>query len=473
MLAALAATILRPPPGPGPFARDFEAYYAAGATWNAGGDPWSRDVWRVERTIPGVDASHDELLPFVGPAASLPLWSAFARLPFALARDIWLGLLALALGVLALAALMLARVPLTPGSAAAALLLGAASGPAIGAFGLGQVALVSAAGVAVAFVALERGSPWAILAAWVAALQPNLALPLAAGLTARRAAALLAAAAAAFLALTLAVGGGFGGMLAYLQRLAEHGAGERFIAIQYSVPAILASFGVAPPSAAAAGDALALLALAAAAAAAVRWRTQPRLALAVAVAALPWAVPFFHEHDFVIELLPAIVLAAWPDARVRLLAGIAAVATLVDWFGIAQRPHDAAFTSALAFAVACAWSALATRTAPAPSPLPVFAACALLVVAAVPLALAFPAPVWPDALGAFHAAPALGASAVWAAEQHRAGLDASAPSWGVLRAIPLAGCALLVLAAYVAAGASATTTRPERTASGTAVSDFP
>ncbi len=113
MLAIAGTTVLRPPQTTGPFARDFTAYYAAGAVWNAGGDPWSRDVWRIERTIPGVDASRDEVLPFVGPAASLPLWSLFARLPFDVARIIWMAVLALALLALAVAAATLAHVRLT------------------------------------------------------------------------------------------------------------------------------------------------------------------------------------------------------------------------------------------------------------------------------------------------------------------------------------------------------------------------
>ena len=119
-LAVLAATAFRPPPTIGPFARDFEAYYAAGATWNAGGDPWSRDIWQTERTIPGVDATRDELLPFAGPAASLPLWSVLARLPFDAARVVWLILLAPAFAILAVAAAALAHVRLTAARAAIA-----------------------------------------------------------------------------------------------------------------------------------------------------------------------------------------------------------------------------------------------------------------------------------------------------------------------------------------------------------------
>ena len=71
---------MRPVGTPGPLLRDFEAYYAAGATWALGGDPYGREVWRVERRVPGVDASHEELLPFVGPPFSLPLWRSFAAL---------------------------------------------------------------------------------------------------------------------------------------------------------------------------------------------------------------------------------------------------------------------------------------------------------------------------------------------------------------------------------------------------------
>jgi hypothetical protein len=472
--ALLAVTIFHPTRLSGPFGRDFEAYYSAGAVWNAGGDPWSRDVWRIERTIAGVDTSHDEMLPFVGPAASLPLWSLLARMPFDVARFVWLTLLALSVVVLCVAAAALAHAQLTLNRAAGAVLLGALTGPAISDFTLGQVALLSAAAYALTLLALERRSAWTIATACVAALQPNLALPLAAHLTGRRAAALLAASGAAFLALTFLIGGGASGFIGYLRLLGEHGAGERFILIQYSLPAILTSFHIAPTTATQIGDGFALLTLAVAAWFAVRWRARPRNVAALAIALLPLAVPFFHEHDFVIELIPAIVLAASSDARVRLLAGIASVAILVDWLGVAQRPHLAPQTVCLALAVACAFAALPNRSLRAASPWPPLVTSLLLLSIAVPLALAFPAPVWPDTLGAFRAAPELSASAVWAAEQHLSGLDAPVWVWGLLRAIPVAGCALLAFAAYVAgAGSAPTTTRPARTETGTGVSDLP
>jgi hypothetical protein len=242
----VAATLLRGPQTPGPFGRDFEAYYAAGATAAAGGDPWTRDVWRFERAIPGVDAGRDELLPYAGPAAALPLWELLARLPFVVARDLWVALAVAALAALAGAALVLAGIVPSAFDVAAVVLFAAVSGPAISALTLGQAAPLSAAAVALALVALQRRSAWAIAAAFVAAIQPNLAVPLAAYLTRGRAALLLALAAGAFLAATLAVGGGPAGLATYARRLAEHGAAERFIAIQVGVPAIAASFGASP-----------------------------------------------------------------------------------------------------------------------------------------------------------------------------------------------------------------------------------
>jgi hypothetical protein len=469
VFAALAATVFRPPLTHGPLARDFEAYYAAGATWNAGRDPWSRDVWLVERTIAGVDASHDELLPFVGPAAGLPLWSLLARLPFEAAEGVWLTVLVLALVALAAAAVAVAGAPFTARDVFCALLVGALSGPVISAITLGQAALVAAAAVALAFLALERRSPWSIAAAFGAAIQPNLALPRAVRLTERRSAAYLIAALLAFLALTLALGGP-GGLVEYLRRLAAHGAVERFILIQCSVPAVAASFGLSPPYAVLAGDAIALAGLAVAVAGAVAMRSRPTLSAAFAIALLPLIVPFFHVHDFALELIPVIVLAAAGDARVRALTGIASICVLVDWLGLAQRPPGIPQTICLALALACAFAALQRARSRGPA-LATFGACAALLLLAVPLARHWPAPVWPDTLGAFHAAATLDASAVWGAEQQRAGLGALVPAWGILRAIPLAGCLLLALAAAYAAGGPAITIRPARTASGTEVSD--
>jgi hypothetical protein len=443
---ALAATVARPAPATGPFARDFEAYYAAGATWNAGGDPYSRDVWRVERTIAGVDARHDEVLPFVGPPVTLPVWSCFARLPFDLARALWLALLAVAAGALIVASLALAGVSLRTGWPAVA--LATVSGPLISAMALGQLALLAAAAVALALLGCARRGWWTASATFVAAFQPNLVLPLAAWMTARRALLTIAATALVFLVACIGCAGGPSGALAYVHVVAAHGAAERFIAIQYALPAVFASFGIPHAVAQVLAGAVALAALALAARVAWTHRSRPLVAACIAIAVLPLTAPFFHEHDFAVVLIPAIVLAARAGARARALAGIAAVATFVDWFGVAQRPAVAPQTLALAAAVACAYGLLARRNGDAPwVALAPLAAAAVIAAVALPLAAAFPAPVWPDALGAFHAAARAPIATVWAQEQQRAGLGAAVAAWGFLRLIPLAGCALLAFAA--------------------------
>ncbi|HTD32815.1 MAG TPA: hypothetical protein VK665_04070, partial [Candidatus Elarobacter sp.] len=83
-----------------------------------------------------------------------------------------------------------------------------------------------------------------------------------------------------------------------------------------------------------------------------------------------------------------------------------------------------------------------------------FVAVIVLACAAIPLARAHPAPTWPDMLPAAYRAPAAAdASAVWADEQHAAGLDAPNPAWSALRTIPLTGCIVLGLAVVLTARA--------------------
>ncbi|MDB5070667.1 MAG: hypothetical protein JWM87_1778 [Candidatus Eremiobacteraeota bacterium] len=440
----LAFTLFRPPPTQGPFGRDFEAYYAAGATWNAGGDPWSRAVWSVERTIGGVDASRDELLPYVGPAAALPLFGALARLPHPVAVRIWSGLIAAALCALILAALALARtrrITVLLGAFA----LGICSAPAMSDIALGQVALLSAAAVACALLAYERRAVAAgSFATLLAALQPNLALVLIARLRDRTALLCAALGALAFATLTLIAGGGGPGFVAYLHRLAEHGNAERFVTIQHTPAAIAWSLGASAGVATAAGTVCALAAIAATAVATVRARLDARDGTLLAIAALPLAVPFFHEHDFVIELIPLLVLAVRARGTARVLTTVATVLICVDWLGLAQRPPAAAQIVALGLAVACALVALGPDTRTTRADVVPFAALLALACVALPAAHAHPAPTWPDALPATYHAPAnADASAVWADEQHAAGLDERQPAWGMLRAVPIAGCIML------------------------------
>ena len=393
------------------------------------------------------------MLPFVGPAATLPLWSVLARLPFLDATIVWWSVLALAAVVLVGATLALANPGADGLQIIAAGLLALASGPLVSDVTLGQVALISAAAVAAALLAFARRSPWAVLATLLAALQPNLALPLASQLTHRRPFVWIAAATLAFAALALALGGGVGGLIAYIQHLAAHGQAERFVSIQHTLPVILASFGVPRPTATATGTAVAMVVAAGAAAAALRFRDQPPIAASIAIALLPFTIPFFHEHDFVLEIIPAIVLLSAGSQRVRALAAIATVAILVDWLGLAQRPQAQAQIAALALAVAFALCAYRVReVSRARDLVPVAVAVGLLAVA-IPLARAFPCPTWPEALSlTYRADPQADISAVWSEEQRLSGLDRDVPAWGVLRGIPLAGCGLLAWAGLLAGG---------------------
>ena len=443
----LAYSLLRPPPTQGPFGRDFEAYYAAGAVWNAGGDPWSRAVWSVEQRIAGVDATRDELLPYVGPAAALPVFGALARLPHALALRCWTAILAAAYGALFIAALALAGTRRIAALIAAAA-FGIASGPGTSAFALGQVALVAAAGIACALVAYERR--WiggGALATLIGGVQPNLALALIARMRDRTALLCAVLGAAAFALLSLWAGGGLHGAFAYAARLAQHAHAERFVTIQYTPAAIAAALGAADPVANVIGTVFALGAIAATIVATVRLRLAPRDGTLLAIAALPLAIPFFHEHDFVLELVPLYLLALRTQGTSRVWAGVATAMILVDWLGIAQRPAAAGQILALGAVVACTFVVMGSGERTTRTDLVPFVALIVLACAAVPLARAFPAPTWPDALPAAYRAPAgADASEVWAAEQHAAGLDARVPAWGALRAIPLAGCVVLGVA---------------------------
>ncbi|MDB5027897.1 MAG: hypothetical protein JWO66_1586, partial [Candidatus Eremiobacteraeota bacterium] len=323
-----------------------------------------------------------------------------------------------------------------------------ASGPGTSVIALGQVALVSAAGIACALAAYERRAVAAgALATLVAALQPNLVLALIARMRDRTALLCATIAAAAFAALTLAAGGGAAGFAAYLHRLGEHGRAERFLTIQHTPAAIAWSFGATATLAAAAGTVCAVVAIAATIVATVRARLDPLDGTLLAIAALPLAVPFFHEHDFIVEFVPLIVVAVRARGRARAVAGVATILVAVDWLGLAQRPPAVAQIVALGLAVAFAFVVLGTGERTERSDAAPFIALLALACLAIPLAHTHPATTWPDALPPGYRAPASAdASAVWADEQRTAGLAVQQPAWGALRAVPLAGCVVLGVA---------------------------
>jgi len=443
------AFALHPPRTPGPSDRDFEAYYSAGRTWDDGSDPYSRLIWRTERTIDGVVATRDELLPFVGPPPVLSFFGALAHLPQPVAERLWSGVLAAALAGLVLASFFLARAPRDPLVLVAAFVLATLCGPGLSDLALGQIALVSAAGIALAIVALDRRATIPAAAAMLlGAVQPNLVIALVARMRTRRDLGIAIGAGIAFFAIGFACLG-TGAWTDYLARLARHGAAEGMILIQQTPAAIAYGLGAPRALARALGLAVAAIAAIAAVAGIVRGRLGPLDATLVALATLPLAIPFFHEHDFVVLIVPAIVLAVRARGVWLALAACATVLGLVDWLGFAQRPPQEPQNALLALAVSLAFAIVAgTRRAAFAGTL------ALLVLLAIfiPLARAHPAPTWPDTLARdFHVPPDLDASDVWAAEQRAAGLERRDPVWAALRTLPLAGSALFAYLVFATA----------------------
>jgi hypothetical protein len=432
--------------------RDFEAYWSAGATWNAQADPYGRAIWAAERTVPGVDGTRDETLPFVGPPATIPFWSAIGRLPYDAAARLWWTTLGLALLALVAVVLRASRTRVTIFSFFAAFTLAIAFGPVTSDLALGQIALLALLGAAVAscYGGLLGGRlAIAALGSFVAFFQPNVAIGLVSQLGRNRT------------TLAMALGAGatyFAGVLAlgwtwpvdYARGLIAHQGGERLSAIQLTPAAIAYAFGTSPEATAIVA---AVAVLAAIVAAGLLWQRvrDPFARFAAFTPLAPFVAGFFHEHDLVVAYVAAVWCAVRTRGSIRSLALAGTLLVAIDWFGLAQRPSGIIQSALLALAVSCAFAAFEERTD-----------WRAIVAAAIPLAAIFtfaawlaaahPAPVWPDALGTFHATITASVFAVWHDEQIHSGLLAAVPAWGLLRALSLLGCALLSCSIFFTAG---------------------
>lgn len=431
----------------GPPMRDFEAYYAGGATFARGEDPYSRAIWQVERTLPGVDDRHEELLPYVGPPAALPLFALLARLPYLLACRVWGGVLGLGTGIALFGLLELVRARKTWTTVSGMLLFVLGYGPLTSGAALGQVALLAFTAIVLALLALRgRSTALAAAATFFAAFQPNLALILAARIRERRSIAAFAAAFLAFLVASLWCAGGPAGVLHYLEVLRVHGQAERLIAIQITAGAIAWELGA---NAAVASLASGAVALGAFVALFYAFRKTGELLerVALACAALPFAVPFFHEHDFVVAIFPAFLLAVRARGRALALGMLGAAMVSFDWLGLGQRPVGAVQHIALVTAGILGLALLAHGGGWAR-----YSGLAA-TLGAIPIAFVArfaPVAIWPDGLPeGWFAPPSFDAAAVWHAEQATAGLEQQIALWGILKLFTLAGCVLLFVAIMV------------------------
>ncbi|MEO7202900.1 MAG: hypothetical protein ABI431_08530, partial [Candidatus Tumulicola sp.] len=272
--------------------------------------------------------------------------------------------------------------------------------------------------------------------------QPNIAFGTLAAL--RRPVTAVAIAGAAILAYLLgAAAAGWSWPFAYARLLAAHAGAERFATIQFAPSAILYGAGMAPPVAITGGIVVTAITLAAAAVA--FWRIRDMYARFACLSALiPFVAGFAHEHDLIVAFPAALLTAARSRGTTRAVAAIATLLVAVDWLGLAQRPTGILQSALLAVATGCLFAAFGPKNISELLAAPVF--CALFTAAAW-LAIQHPIAAWPDALGTFHATGS-GVASVWHAELKRNGLFSVNPAAALLRALSLAGCALLAGAVY-------------------------
>ncbi|MBV9719892.1 MAG: DUF2029 domain-containing protein [Candidatus Eremiobacteraeota bacterium] len=442
---SIAVIALRPAATPGPPARDFEAYWAAGRTFNDRADAFGRSIWKAERSIGGVDSRRDEVLPFIGPPHTLLGWSLAARLPYEAAVRLWLCILGVASLALVGTVMYASGAPPNASSFLAAVLLAIAFAPLSSDLALGQLALVAFLGATFVSALADRWWVAAACAACVAFAQPNASLGLFSQLGRNR--ATLAIAVGAFTTYMLgALAAGWAWPLSYARAVSAHRLAEQFTAIQFD-PASLASALGAPPDASRAIS-LIVAGLAIAAAIALIARVRDSFARFGACSALtPFVAGFFHEHDFIVAFAATLWCALRTNGTPRAIALAGTLLVGIDWLGLAQRPTGIAQCALLAVAACAAFLALGDRIERRRT-IRIMMLVGALFAGAATFAVHYPVPVWPDALGNLHVPPTATISAVWFEEQRASGLFSIVPAWSALRSLSLLGCALLAYAIY-------------------------
>lgn len=439
-LIAAALLFMRPPGEPGVFMRDFEAYWSAGAAANAGSDPYAPSLLQYERRVPGVSATRNELLPFVGAPPALPLWRAFAALPYDAAARTWSAVLALAFAAIVFAAMRMCAAAGVLDAIVAAL-CALAFVPVTSDFDLGQPAIVAYAAAALCVLAAAARRPvMATLAAIAGAVQPNVALGALAAAGERNGRIALAAAVVALYAAGC-VAMGFAWPLHYLALLQAHGAAEAFDAIQYAPAAIAFGFGMPPVAAKSLAVLISIAALATAVVIALR-ASSGVARFAIICAALPLIATFTHEHDLVLLFVPALFALRTAEGRPQAAALLAFSFASLNWLDFSQQPAAAAQDLTLAAGALFAGLAWCERRTPA-----LYTAAAasfVLACAGAWIGHAHPAPIWPNDMHAFSLSPAANAAQTWHAEQIATGLERTEPAWALLRCMPLAGSVMLI-----------------------------
>jgi len=431
----------------GPPMADFADYYAAGRTWLQGGDPYGVGIWNIEQTLPGFDPKRLELLPFVGPPLSLPLWAAFGAIPYVGAALAWIVVLVGSVVVMMIVPARFAGYRLQRGDAPTFLLLAVSSGPLVTGVSAGQAALPAVAAVVVAVVSAARRRWMVMAAAAIVAglLKPNDALVIVA--TLREMAVLCAVAGSAIVSglANLSVAHGVHGIIAYFGVIMSQGAAERKFTNQFAPASIAYGFGITQQAAGMLGSALSALAIATVVTAVRSTRASLADGAAIACAAFPFMLPYEHEPDMVIALLPALFVLFRARGRTWALGAIGTVLLFINPFALTQGSPGTTFAVAMA---AVAGLQLAALAPPACKPL----RFAPLTVVPLVLFLGLLAPpdrlpIWPDVPVA-HAVVTAGASpsAIWNAELVALGLDTQYPWVSLVRLLTLSGCVCIGIA---------------------------
>jgi hypothetical protein len=426
---------------------DFSAYWAAGQLWLQGGDPYGVGIWNVEQTLPGFNPSHIELLPFVGPPLSLPLWGALGKIPYTGAALAWGVLLVGCVAVLIILPARLAARRIRRSDAVSLLLLAVSSGPFITGVSSGQAALPAVAAVVVAVYSASRRRwiPVAFATIVAGLLKPNDALVLMS--TLREAMAFFVVASSAIVSglANVAIVHGIHPLIAYIGVVRSQDAAERTFAFQFAPAAIAYGFGMSREAAGVLGAVLAALAVTATVAAIRVTRASLVDGVALACALFPFVPPYEHEPDTVLALLPALLVVFRARGRTWALGAIGTVLLFMNPFALTQGWPGTIFAAAMATIAALQFATLAPQACRSVrfAPLTVVPLVLFLGVLAPPHRL----PIWPPAVPARVVVTAgASPSAIWNAELTALQLNTQRPWVSLLRLLTLSGCACIGIA---------------------------
>jgi Glycosyltransferase family 87 len=343
-LAALGVLVLAflfaPSVRPAGLMRDFNAFYCAGQTLNAGADPYRAEPLgsceRAPKPDPLLAGQAGLTAPAPLPPYALVPFRALAFLPYVSAAIVWT-----LLGIGAVVAAVWAMRKIT-GLPLLALVAAFALGDGYASLCLGQVAPIAVAAIAVAAWLLREGrDEWAGCAAGIAMIEPHIGLPLCASLfvwRARTRVPLLGFAVVCVAASVLTSGVPIS--LEYVRGvLPAHALSEIANEKQFSLTYALHRLGAPDEAALRAGELWYAVMLLGGVWAAGKLATRYKNAAAIAVIPPALAVfggPFVHIIQIAAALPAALLLYVAAPARLRRTIGIAIVALAIPWIQFAN-----------------------------------------------------------------------------------------------------------------------------------------